>query len=89
LVGFAEYKDTAQGAAMGQPRGFVKIIVEQKTGRLLGGHIIGSHASILIQEVINAMSSGDRTFVSIINGLHIHPALTEVVQLALSNMKET
>lgn len=88
LVGVAEYKDTAQGAAMGQPEGFVKIIVEQKTGRLLGGHIIGPHASILIQEVINAMSSGDRTFASIINGLHIHPAMTEVVQLALSNMKE-
>jgi mycothione reductase len=87
LVGMAEYKETAQGLAMGNPAGFVKIIVEQKTGRLLGGHIIGPQASILIQEIINAMASGDGTFAPIINGLHIHPAMTEVVQLALSKIK--
>lgn len=87
LVGRAEYKETAQGLAMGEPEGFVKIIIEQKTGRLLGGHIIGSQASILIQEIINAMASGDRTFAPMINGLHIHPALTEVVQLAISKLK--
>lgn len=88
LIGVAQYKDTAQGAMRGDPEGFVKVIVEQKTGRLLGGHIIGPHASVIIQEVINAMSSGDKTFTPILSGLHIHPALPEVVQLALSNLKE-
>jgi mycothione reductase len=88
LIGVAQYKDTAQGVARGDQKGFVKIIAEKKTGRLLGGHIIGPQASVLIQEIINALSSGDRTFAPMISGLHIHPALTEVVQLALSNIRE-
>lgn len=88
LVGTALYKDTAQGAAMGDPEGFVKIIVEQKTGRVLGGHIIGPFASMLIQEIINAMAYGDRTLGSIIRGMHIHPAMPEVVQNAFANLRE-
>jgi len=88
LVGRAFYKDTAQGAAMAETGGFVKVIVEQKTGRILGAHIIGPFASMLIQEIINAMASGDGTFVPIFRGLHIHPSMTEVVQNAFSNLKQ-
>ncbi|MCW4009923.1 MAG: dihydrolipoyl dehydrogenase [Candidatus Bathyarchaeota archaeon] len=87
LVGTALYKDTAMGAAMGEPAGFVKAIVEQDTGRILGAHIIGPDASILIQEVINAMSTQDRSFASIIRSMHIHPAMPEVVQNAFGNLR--
>jgi dihydrolipoamide dehydrogenase len=86
LVGQALYRDTAMGAAMGFPEGFVKVIVEQETGRILGGHIIGPEASILIQEIINAMVSETGTFASIARGMHIHPALPEVVQNAFGNL---
>ena len=88
LVGRAFYKDTAQGAAMAEPKGFVKVIVERKTGQILGAHIIGPYASMLIQEIINAMSIGDRSFLPIIRGLHIHPAMNEVVQNAFGNLQE-
>jgi len=88
LVGKAYYKDTALGVAMGEPKGFVKVVVEERTGKILGGHIIGPFASILIQEIINAMVSGDKTFFPIIRGMHIHPAMPEVVQNALGNLKE-
>jgi len=88
LVGKAFYKDTALGAAMGEPNGFVKVIVEQASGKILGGHIIGPFASILIQEIINAMASGDKAFLSIIRAMHIHPAMPEVVQKAFGNLRE-
>jgi dihydrolipoamide dehydrogenase len=88
LVGKAFYKDTALGAAMGEPKGFVKVIVEQQSGKILGGHIIGPSASILIQEIINAMASGDKTFLPIVRGMHIHPAMPEVVQKAFGNLKQ-
>lgn len=88
LVGKAYYKDTALGVAMGEPKGFVKIIIEERTGKILGGHIIGPFASILIQEIINAMVSDDKTFIPIIRGMHIHPAMPEVVQNALGNLKK-
>jgi dihydrolipoamide dehydrogenase len=87
MVGKAFYKDTAQGVAMAETVGFVKVIVEQKTGKILGAHIIGPFASMLIQEIVNAMASGDGTFVPIFRGLHIHPSMTEVVQKAFSNLK--
>jgi dihydrolipoamide dehydrogenase len=87
-VGRAFYKDTAQGTAMAETKGLVKVVVEQKTGKILGTHIIGPYASILIQEVINAMAVGDGTFVPIIRGMHIHPSMSEVVQNAFGNLAE-
>jgi mycothione reductase len=88
LVGKERYRDTALGMAMGNPAGFVKVIVEQETGKILGGHIIGPHASILIQEVINAMSAEKSPATSVIRSMHIHPALPEVVQRAFGNLEE-
>jgi len=88
LVGKAFYKDTAMGAAMGEPKGFVKVIVERETGKILGGHIVGPFASALIQEIINAMVSGDKTFLSLVRALHIHPAMSEVVQRAFGKLRE-
>jgi len=88
LIGKAFYKDTAQGAAIGETKGFVKVIVDQENGRILGGHIIGPFASMLIQEIINAMAAGDKTFVPIVRGMHIHPSMSEVVQMAFVNLRE-
>jgi mycothione reductase len=88
LIGKALYKDTAMGAALGKPEGFVKVIVENQTGRILGAHIIGPEASVLIQEVINAMNTESRSFSPIARAMHIHPALNEVVQQAFGNLHE-
>ncbi len=87
LVGQALYKDTAMGAALGFPEGFVKVIVAQETGKILGAHIIGPEASILIQEIVNAMVSETGTFAPIAQGMHIHPALSEVVQNAFGSLR--
>jgi mycothione reductase len=88
LVGYAFYRDTAMGAAMGNPEGFVKVIVEQQTGKILGAHIIGPEAAILIQEVTNAMVSGNGDYGPIARSMHIHPALSEVVQNAFGNLQD-
>ncbi len=87
LIGIELYKETAMGAAMGYPDGFVKVIVEQGTGKILGGHIIGPQASALIQEIVNAMSTSDRSYAPILHAMHIHPALPEVVQRAFGNLR--
>jgi mycothione reductase len=87
LVGKAFYRDTAMGGAMGEPEGFVKVVVERETGKILGGHIIGAEASILIQEIINAMVTESKSFAPIVRAMHIHPALPEVVQQAFGNLR--
>jgi len=86
LVGRAKYSEVAKGEAMMEEKSFAKIIVEKKSGRLLGFHIIGPYAPILIQEVINAMAT-DGTVRPIISGMHIHPALPEVIQTTLQNLQ--
>jgi mycothione reductase len=87
LVGYYYYKDTAKGSAMGDPEGFVKVIVEPDTGQLLGGHIIGPFAPILIQEMVNAMAYGSGTYAPIVRAMHIHPAVTETVKWSFGNLR--
>ncbi|MGD2295638.1 MAG: dihydrolipoyl dehydrogenase [Candidatus Aminicenantes bacterium] len=86
MVGKAKYSEVAKGEAMMDSESFAKIIIEKNSGRLLGFHIIGPYAPVLIQEVINAMAS-DGTVMPIIRGMHIHPALPEVVQTTLQNLQ--
>jgi dihydrolipoamide dehydrogenase len=88
LVGKANYSDVAQGEAMMEENGFAKAIVEANTGKILGFHIIGPYAPILIQEVINAMASGN-DIDQIQTSMHIHPAITELIIEVLNNLKNT
>ncbi len=87
LVGRAKYSDVAKGEAMMETEGLAKAIVEKETEKILGFHIIGPHAPVLIQEVVNAMTSGGHTG-EIDQGLHIHPALAELIPTVLNNLEE-
>jgi len=77
-----EYDQTARGDAM-KADGFVKTLIDLD-GEILGCHIIGPEASNLIQEVVVAMTAGSGTVRDIRESVHIHPALSEVVQRAFS-----
>ncbi len=86
LVGKAKYSDTVMGEAMAESDGFAKAIVEKKSGRILGFHIIGPHAAILIQEVVNTVILGG-TAKSITGCMHIFPALSNLVTETLENLE--
>jgi dihydrolipoamide dehydrogenase len=77
------YIRTAMGEAIEDRDGFVKLLAS-KEGKILGCHIIGSQASILIHEVLVAMKLGAGVN-SIVRTVHIHPALSEVVSRAASS----
>ena len=80
------YIDTAMGKALEDTDGFVKFLVSKKDRKILGCHIIGSQASILIHEVLVAIKSGDGTIDNISKTVHVHPALSEVVSRAAITM---
>jgi len=86
LVGIQRYEDTAKGEAMGVKDYFVKVIVEKETMKILGAHIVGPYASVLIQEIITLMYAPQQTAAPIIRGMHIHPALSEVVERAFQSL---
>ena len=78
-----QYGDVAYGWAMHNPIGICKIIADKKTATILGAHILGDQASILIQPLIQAMTFG-LTVPQMARGQYwIHPALAEVVENAL------
>ncbi len=71
------------GAAIEEKDGFVKFIVDKKSREILGCHILGPEASILLHEVCVAMKADKKKALEIIrNTVHVHPAMNEVVQRA-------
>ncbi|MFJ1864879.1 mycothione reductase [Streptomyces sp. NPDC088097] len=83
VVGEARYQDVAYGWAMEDTTGFCKVLAERGTGRLLGAHIMGPQASLLIQPLVLAMTRGIDATSLAEEPYWIHPALTEVVKQAL------
>ncbi len=82
-VGTHRYADTAYGWAMEDEIGFCKVLADRGTGVLLGAHIVGAHASLLIQPLVQAMSLGRPAQQTAREQYWIHPALSEVVENAL------
>jgi dihydrolipoamide dehydrogenase len=86
LIGSERYEDTAKGEAMAVKNYFVKVIVQKDNLKIIGAHIIGPQASVLIQEIINLMYTQDQAARPLLDAMHIHPALTEVVQRAFQGL---
>jgi mycothione reductase len=86
LVGLWDYAESAKGEAMGRQPGFVKVVVEKENFKILGCHIIGYGAPIMVQEVVNVMNCPQGNALTILNSVHIHPALTEILQRAFASM---
>ncbi len=87
LIGEYKYENTAMGEAMRIHDYFVKVIIDRDTYRILGATIVGPQASVLIQEIINLMYTRDQAG-AMYRALHIHPAMSEVVQRAFYNLRE-
>ena len=80
------YGSVAYGWALEDDRHFVKLLADPLTWHLLGAHIIGPDAAILIQPLIQAMSFGLDVKQMARGQYWIHPALTEVVENALLSL---
>lgn len=88
LVGTSDYIECAKGYAMGEDEGFVKVLVDQGSRRILGAHIIGSHAALLVQQIVYLMNAGDGTYMPLARSQCIHPALSEVVTRAFADLHD-
>ncbi|MEM6821078.1 MAG: dihydrolipoyl dehydrogenase [Verrucomicrobiota bacterium] len=77
-VGKFPYRASGKAVAAGEPDGFVKLIVGEKYGEVLGAHIIGAEATELIAELGLAMKL-EATVDDITATIHAHPTLSEMV----------
>jgi dihydrolipoamide dehydrogenase len=80
-VGKVQYGAVGAGTVYGDRTGIIKIVGERKYGELLGGHIAGSRATELIQELVNArlLEGG---YPEVARTIHGHPTLSEAVMEA-------
>jgi len=81
VIGKVPYGAVGAGTVYGDRQGLVKIVGESKYGELLGGHIVGSKATELIQELVNAkvLEGGYPELARMIHG---HPTMSEAVMEA-------
>ena len=75
------YSANGRAKAMGATSGFVKILADAKTDRILGAHIIGKGAGDLIAELAVGMEFGASSE-DIARSSHAHPTLAEIVKEA-------
>lgn len=81
ITGQFPYRALGKAHAMGEIAGFVKLVADRKTDRLLGGHIIGAHAADLVHEVAVSIKNG-LTVRQVAHAIHAHPTLSEGVMEA-------
>ena len=72
------YRANGKALSMNAPEGYCKIIEEEKSGRILGCHILGAHASDIVQEVA-AIMAGEGTIHDLSSIIHAHPTLAEIL----------
>ncbi len=80
-VGKFPFTANGRARAMGMTEGFVKILADKTTDRILGAHIIGPDAGTLIAELATAMEFGAAAE-DVARICHAHPTLSEAVKEA-------
>ncbi|MDC3082537.1 dihydrolipoyl dehydrogenase [Candidatus Pelagibacter sp.] len=80
-VGKFPFIANSRAKAINEPEGFVKILAESTTDRVLGVHIIGPHAGEMIAEMSVAMEFGASSE-DIARTCHAHPTFSEAIKEA-------
>jgi dihydrolipoamide dehydrogenase len=80
-VGKFPFTASGKATAAGTREGFVKLVFDNKFGKLLGAHMIGENVTEMIAEAVVAIKSGI-TANEILNSVHPHPTMSEAVMEA-------
>jgi len=80
-IGKFSFMANSRAKAIDEAEGFVKILADEKTDKVLGAHLIGPHAGELIAEIGIAMEFGASSE-DIARTCHAHPTFSEAVKEA-------
>ncbi len=80
-VGIFPFRANGKSLILGEAEGMVKLVADQKTDALLGAHIVGPHASDLINEMALAKFL-EATAWEVAESVHAHPTVSEVLHEA-------
>jgi pyruvate/2-oxoglutarate dehydrogenase complex dihydrolipoamide dehydrogenase (E3) component len=78
-----EMKRNGKAREIGEPDGFIKVLLEEGTGKILGAAVLATEGAELVHMFIDIMNAGASSTV-IRDAIHIHPTLAEAVQSAVT-----
>jgi len=82
-VGRFPFAANGKAAGAGNSEGFVKVIIDERYGEILGAHIVGSEATEMIAEFVLARSS-EATAEVLMHTVHAHPTHAEAMMEAVA-----
>jgi pyruvate/2-oxoglutarate dehydrogenase complex dihydrolipoamide dehydrogenase (E3) component len=78
-----EMSRSGKAAEIGETHGFIRVIVDAETDRILGAAVVAAEGAELVHMYIDIMSA-DAPYTVIRDAIHIHPTLAEAVQSAVA-----
>ena len=84
-IGKFSFAANGRAKAKGTTEGFVKIIADKRTDRIIGGHIVSANSSELLGEIIVAMEFGGSSE-DLARSFHSHPTMSEAIREAALNV---
>lgn len=79
-----EMKSNGKAREIGEPIGFIKIIIDAQTERIIGAAVLASEGAEMVHEYVDLMNA-DASFTVLRDSVHIHPTLAEAVQSAVKS----
>lgn len=83
-VGKFPFQANGKALGLGESTGFVKIIIDERYGEILGAHMIGPEVSELLPELTLAQKN-ELTIQEVMHNIHAHPTLSEAILEAAEN----
>ena len=80
-VGKFPFTASGKASAAGERDGFVKLVFDEKNGKLLGAHLIGANVTEMIAELVVAKKM-ETTGRELIKSIHPHPTMSEAIMEA-------
>ncbi|MDQ4106573.1 MAG: FAD-dependent oxidoreductase, partial [Actinomycetota bacterium] len=78
-----EMKKNGKATEIGETKGFIKVVADAGSGRILGAAVLAAEGAELVHMYIDLMNA-DASLDVMRNAVHIHPTLAEAVQSAVS-----
>jgi pyruvate/2-oxoglutarate dehydrogenase complex dihydrolipoamide dehydrogenase (E3) component len=85
-VGRFPMSKNGKAREIGEPEGFVKVVVDPKTKKLLGATVLAAEGAELVDVFVTLMNAGARVS-AIRDAIHIHPTLAEALQSAVAALE--
>jgi pyruvate/2-oxoglutarate dehydrogenase complex dihydrolipoamide dehydrogenase (E3) component len=86
LIGKMMMEDVGRARERGETQGFMKVLVDAETRRILGAAILGIGGDEIIHSLLDVMYA-DAPYTVVSRAVHIHPTVTELIPTMLQDLK--